>query len=71
MVHLGYIDDIFISVYVLKDIEDDLGFGNLESMWEGNQDLKIAMDECYDHSKEILGDKVDEIIKYVGLDYFK
>lgn len=68
---LGYIDDIFISVYVLKDIEDDLGLGYLESIWEGNKNLKDVIEECYENSKEILGDKIDDIIKYIGLDYFK
>lgn len=68
---LGYIDDIFISVYVLKDIEDDLGLGYLESIWEGNQNLKDVVDECYENSTEILGDKINDIIKYIGLDYFE
>lgn len=65
----GYVDDIFISIYVLKDIEDELGFGYLESLWEGDQDLKKVIDECYENSKEILGDKVNDIIAYVGLNY--
>jgi len=68
---LGYIDDIYISAYVLKDIENELGLGYLESIWEGNNNLKEVVDECYENSSEILGDKVKDIIKYTGLDYFE
>jgi len=66
---MGYIDDIFISVYVLKDIEDDLGFGNLQSIWNGEEELKTVLDECFNKSVEFLGIRTEEIIRYVGLDY--
>lgn len=66
---MGYIDDIFISVYVLKDVEDDLGFGNLQSIWDGDEELKTVIEKCYDKSVEFLGNRTDEIIRYVGLDY--
>ncbi|MBW4256592.1 DUF1232 domain-containing protein [Methanobacterium sp. YSL] len=66
---MGYIDDIFISVFVLKDIEDDLGLGYLQNMWHGDEELKNVIDECYNKSVEYLGDRTDDIITYVGLDY--
>ena len=65
---MGYIDDIFISVYVLKNIEDDLGFGYLNSLWKGEHELKDVIDECYENSVRILGDRTTDILEYVGLD---
>ena len=36
---MGFVDDIYISVLVLKNIENDLGMGYLESLWKGDNDL--------------------------------
>ena len=63
----GYIDDIYICVYVLKRLEEDLGQDFLVKYWEGEGDLKEVIDECYTKSKEVIKDKADEILGYVGL----
>jgi len=63
----GYIDDIFVCLYVLKEIEDQMGFEFLEELWESDTDLRLALDECYDKSKDVIDDKKDAILKYVGL----
>lgn len=63
----GYIDDIFVCLYVLKEIEDEMGFEFLEELWESDTDLRLALDECYDKSKDVIDDKKDAILKYVGL----
>lgn len=67
---MGYVDDIYVTIIVLKDIADDLGLGYLESLWKGDKELSKVIEECYDNSNEILGEEVENIIKYVGLDYF-
>lgn len=63
----GYIDDIFVCLYVLKEIEDQMGFEFLEELWESDTDLRLALDECYDKSKDVIDDKKEAILKYVGL----
>ena len=64
---MGFVDDIYISVLVLKNIENELGMGYLESLWKGDNDLSKVLEECYENYIDILGDEVNKIIKYVGL----
>ena len=66
---MGYVDDIYITVLVLKNIENDLGLGYLETLWKGDRDLNEVIEECYEISNDILGGEVKRIIEYVGLDY--
>lgn len=63
----GYIDDIFISVYVLREVADEFGYQILQDLWELDTDVKDVMDNCYTKSVEILEDQVDLILAYVGL----
>ncbi len=63
----GYIDDIFVCLYVLKEIEEEMGFEFLEELWEGDNDLRKVLDECYIKSRDVVEDKIDHILKYVGL----
>ncbi|QUH22373.1 DUF1232 domain-containing protein [Methanobacterium alkalithermotolerans] len=63
----GYIDDIFVCLYVLKDIENKMGFEFLEELWESEKDLQEVIDECYEKSKDAVEDKIDHILRYVGL----
>lgn len=64
----GYIDDIFLCVYVLKEIEEQIGYDFLDREWEGDEELKDVLNVCYENSKNILGNKIDEILRYVGFD---
>ncbi len=63
----GYVDDIFICVYVLKELEKELGYKLLHELWDGEGELKEVVDECYEKSNEVVKDKIDDILKYVGL----
>ena len=63
----GYVDDIFISVYVLRKVADKFGYGFLQNLWEFDSDVKEVMDECYTQSLELLEDKVGNVLNYVGL----
>jgi uncharacterized membrane protein YkvA (DUF1232 family) len=62
----GYIDDIFLCSYVLKEIQNEKGVVFLDELWNGDEDIEAVLDVCYNQSKEILGDKVSEILNYVG-----
>lgn len=63
----GYIDDIFIAVYVLRMVADEYGYEVLRDVWKNENDVKNIMDDCYNNSLELLGDKVYRVLTYVGL----
>ena len=63
----GYIDDIFITVYVIKKIADNFGYEFLEKQWNGEGNLEHVVNECYERSMEVLEDKTEQILSYVGL----
>jgi len=63
----GYIDDIFVSVFVLRKIADIHGYEFLQEIWRYDNDLKEVMDDCYSRSLELLEDKVYPILSYCGL----
>lgn len=63
----GYIDDVFICAYVIKDVAGELGYDFLDEIWEGEEELEEVVDECYNESTRILKDKTSEILAYVGL----
>lgn len=62
----GYIDDIFLCSYVLKEVEEKMGYEFLDREWEGDEELEDVLDVCFEESKDIMGDKVEEILNYVG-----
>ncbi len=43
----GYVDDIFISVYVLRKIADQHGYGFLQDLLVEDTDIEGVIDECY------------------------
>ena len=63
----GYIDDIFVTVYVLRRIADNHGYDFLQEIWRPNNNIKDVIDDCYNHSLELLEDKVYPILSYSGL----
>jgi uncharacterized membrane protein YkvA (DUF1232 family) len=63
----GYIDDIYITTYVIKRIADELGYDCLKKHWKGEGNLESVIEECYEKSLEVLEDKTDIILSYVGL----
>ena len=63
----GYIDDVYLCAYVIKDISGSLSYEFLEKLWQGDEELEEVVNECYFKSKEILGEKTDDVLAYVGL----
>lgn len=63
----GYIDDIFITSYMIKLLADKYGYPFLEKSWKGNGELKSVVDECYEKSSEILEEKTVDVLDFVGL----
>ncbi len=63
----GYIDDIFVCTFVLKEIESEMGIKFLENIWEGEDDLCYVLEEAYSKSKIVIEDQIDDILKFIGL----
>ena len=65
----GYIDDIFISVYVLKFLAEKYSYDFLQEVWDFNNDVQEVIEECYEKSLSSLNDEqIEAILFYVGLD---
>ncbi|MCI6775401.1 YkvA family protein [Methanobrevibacter boviskoreani] len=63
----GYVDDIYISVYVLRKVADENGYEILQKHWNDDSNIENVINECYDSSLELLEDKVYDVLSYVGL----
>lgn len=63
----GYIDDIFIAVYVLRKVAKEFGYDLLQDLWNHDTNVEEVMDDCYSNSLDLLEDKVHDILSYVGL----
>lgn len=64
----GYADDIYLCAYVLKKLEESLGFEILTKLWTGEHELREVINECFEKSKEVIKDKEKEILNYIGLE---
>lgn len=63
----GYIDDIFVCTFVLKEIESERGITFLENIWEGKDDLNYVLEEAYSKSKIVIEDQIEDILTFIGL----
>lgn len=63
----GYIDDIFVASYVLKEVINEYGLEFIEKLWYNNSSVSRIIDECYEKSLNDLDDNVYSVLSYVGL----
>ena len=64
----GYIDDIYMSVYALKEVASVYGYEFLQEVWDKDNDIKEVIEECYNKSVEVLEeDDIEAILTYIGL----
>ncbi|MEA4956569.1 hypothetical protein SDC9_07704 [bioreactor metagenome] len=64
----GYIDDIYLTVYVLKEVTKIHGYELLEQFWHSGEKISDVMDICFEKSKEVLEEsQINDILNYVGL----
>lgn len=63
----GYVDDLYLSVYVLKLVAEEYGYDFLQEVWDKPEDIKTVLDECETKALEILKDEdVDAVLTYAG-----
>jgi uncharacterized membrane protein YkvA (DUF1232 family) len=66
---MGYVDDIFVCAYVLRDIQKKYGASLFRDLWDGEEDFEEVLKVCYDKSSGMLKEKgvIKDILKYSGL----
>lgn len=63
----GYIDDIYLSSYVLRMVAEIHGYGFIQEK-SSFSDVKDIIDECEAKSLEMLkDDEIESILEYIGL----
>ena len=63
----GYIDDVYLSVYVLKLVADECGYDILQEVWDKPEDIKAVMDECETQALEVLKEEdIEAVLTYAG-----
>jgi uncharacterized membrane protein YkvA (DUF1232 family) len=69
---LGFADDIFIAVLVADHIRMELKSDEiLTRNWDGGNSLFLLMDEYKNNEEELIGDKREQILKFVGYEFIK
>ncbi len=64
----GYIDDIYLCLYILREIEKEYELEELFPYWEGDIDLlKKLLKEDYEKIDKDLNYILKEILEYIGL----
>ena len=67
----GYVDDLFIVSYVLKEIKNNISSTLVEDNWYSDGDILQLIDEIYNQSYDIVEDNVCAILQKVGLHKFR
>ena len=63
----GYIDDIYLSAYVLRMVAEVHGYGFIQEK-SSVADVEAIIDECEAKSLEMLrDDEIESILEYIGL----
>ena len=64
----GYIDDIFLSIFVIRMAADELGYDFLQKLWPTEEDIEHVLISCYAETLDILNEEdINQILSYAGL----
>lgn len=67
----GYVDDLFIICYVLREIKNNISSKLIEENWPYEEDILELVDDIYEKSYRVVQDKACEILQTVGIHRFK
>ncbi|WP_214019432.1 YkvA family protein [Methanoculleus sp.] len=67
----GYLDDLYILCYVLREIERHVSPSLLEDNWEYSEDVHELIEKVYRDTYTVIQDYACEILHRVGLRKFK
>jgi uncharacterized membrane protein YkvA (DUF1232 family) len=63
----GYLDDNFVSAYVLKQIARDVGWTLIEEAWIGERAASEVAVDILDRERELLGDLGEQALLVAGV----
>lgn len=64
---VGYLDDLFLASWVLRKLEEEVGYAVLVNNWEGDRELSEVVDEIYEKTRGVIKDLEADILDYAGL----
>ena len=66
---VGYVDDIYLCAFVATEVITASGSPDiLVRNWDGLRPVVELVKEILDREKELIGDKRERIMQYIGLD---
>jgi uncharacterized membrane protein YkvA (DUF1232 family) len=66
---VGYVDDIYLCAFVANEVARESSSTEiLARNWEGKVPVAALVKEILDREKELIGDKKDRIMQYIGYD---
>ena len=63
----GYLDDLFLVAFTLKQINISPDSDLIEKNWDGDEDIGRIIKQIYEETQDLLGSASEEIIGLVGL----
>jgi len=64
----GYIDDIFVVVYILKELIEINGIDFIKKYWKSYSDVNLVLNECEQQTEALLNpEEKKEILKFLCL----
>jgi uncharacterized membrane protein YkvA (DUF1232 family) len=65
----GYVDDIYLCAFVANEVMKESGSQDiLKRNWDGDVPADRLIKEILDRERELIGDKKDRIMQYIGYD---
>ncbi len=66
---VGYVDDIYLCAFVAYEVMKATGSPDiLIRNWDGKVSVVDLIEEIFDREQELIGDKKDRIMEYIGYD---
>jgi uncharacterized membrane protein YkvA (DUF1232 family) len=66
---VGYVDDIYLCAFVANEVMKAAGTQEiLTRNWDGNTPVVALIREILEREQELIGDKKDRIMQYIGYD---
>jgi uncharacterized membrane protein YkvA (DUF1232 family) len=66
---VGYVDDIYLCAFVANEVARESASSDiLARNWEGKVPVAALVKEILGREKELIGDKKDRIMQYIGYD---
>ncbi|MFZ3149391.1 MAG: DUF1232 domain-containing protein [Methanothrix sp.] len=66
---IGYVDDIYLCAFVANEVTKESASPDiLARNWDGKVPVNALIREILDREKELIGNKKDHIMQYIGYD---